>query len=112
MTKRLAFYCVLVCGLLVVLWMSTPLSAQDDPDQLTIQAGVDGLFTATAQAEAYSTFALTVESAFRQTQTATNAPTEATPTETPLDLNAMTMTDAARLLTAQVTTPTAVAALE
>jgi formylglycine-generating enzyme required for sulfatase activity len=99
MMKRIGFYGVALFGLIVSM-MVRPSLAQEDAatDFLTVQAGVESLFTATAQAEAYSTFALTVESAFRQTQTATNAPS---PTGTPLSSGAMTMTDAARLLTEQ-----------
>jgi formylglycine-generating enzyme required for sulfatase activity len=50
-----------------------PLAAQDDliPDMQTVQAGAEQLFTATAQASAYSTLALTVESVFHDLQTAT-----------------------------------------
>ncbi len=100
MAKRIGFYSVALFGLLTMgSMMARPSAAQDDapPDLQTVQAGVESLFTATAQAEAYSTFALTVESAFRQAQTATS--TVAQPT--PIGLNAMTMTDAAHLLTEQ-----------
>jgi formylglycine-generating enzyme required for sulfatase activity len=106
--KRMVVLSLSLFGLLLTaLLVISPLSAQDDlpPDQQTVQAGVEALFTATAQAEAYSTFALTVESSFRHTQTAVSQPTLA-PTETPLGLNAMTMTDAARLLTSQAATAT------
>ena len=117
MQKRLVFYSVCLLGLLMAaLALSSPLSAQDDAisDKQTVQAGVQGLFTATAQAEAYSTFALTVEAAFRQAQTATSTVAQATPppSETPIGLNAMTMTDTARLLTSQAASATATLSME
>lgn len=86
------------------------LSAQDDepiPDMQTVEAAVQNLFTATAQAEAYSTLALTVQAEFSRLQTATAQGVESIGTPTPADTAAptteamLTATDAAaRELTA------------
>jgi formylglycine-generating enzyme required for sulfatase activity len=89
-----------------------PTAAQDD--FATVQAGVQQLFTATAQASAYSTFSLTVDAMFHQaqTETATAGPSAVLlPTETPLretraPTNAMTMTSYAQMLLATTVTPT------
>lgn len=113
---------------LLVGWVALrPSAAQDDliPEQQTVQAAVESLFTATAQAEAYSTFALTVDAAFHLTQTATRLPSRtpeptgvistpendmtASPTATPEDV--ATLTDQARLLTATVAGPETATAL-
>jgi formylglycine-generating enzyme required for sulfatase activity len=115
--KRHIVYGALLLGIsLSGLFVLNPTAAQSGPDgYATAKAGVQSLFTATAQASAYSTFSLTVESMFQQalTETAqvdlppTVEPTSSfTPTITPSPgpTNAMTMTAfAANLLTTTIT---------
>jgi sulfatase modifying factor 1 len=119
MRKSIVFFSLSLFGLLLAASLVfSPALAQSDgiPEQQTVEAAVQGLFTATAQAEAYSTLGLTVEVAFQAAQTATaeaGTGDTASPTETPPGLNEMTMTDAARILTAtQVGATTATAVLD
>ena len=110
MQKRNIIYSLALAALLLIgLAVISPLAAQDDPipDMETVQAGAEQLFTATAQASAYSTFALTVEAEFHRLQTATAlvpSPTAATrtpvPTATPVTV--ATLTNEAHLLTSTV----------
>jgi iron(II)-dependent oxidoreductase len=84
-----------------------PSAAQDatpGPGQATLNAAVDWLFTATAQAESFGTLALTAESALQKTATAASpVPTvmgTGTATATPIEV--ATLTDQARILTSTV----------
>ncbi len=98
---RIVWYALTLLVVVAALIFSAA-SAQEDltPEQQTVQAGVQSLFTATAQARAFGAVATAVETAFRQAQTATSEAAHR-PTETPFGLNAMT--DAARLLTSSAT---------
>jgi formylglycine-generating enzyme required for sulfatase activity len=109
--KRHILYSGLLVVVLVGLMVINPSAAQDDPIQETLDAAVEGLFTATAQAGVYlnSTLQFTVESAFYAAQTATASgvpsatPGPGTPTAT--SEAALTMTDAARILTSTAGLP-------
>jgi formylglycine-generating enzyme required for sulfatase activity len=110
MQKRTAYLSLsLTILLLLGLAVLQPIAAQDAliPDMETVQAGAEQLFTATAQASAYSTVALTVEAEFRRMQTATaeaSSPTDATstPSETATPEDVATLTDVAQMLTRTV----------
>jgi len=94
---------MLMLGLLMVVGtVSAQIAAQDV--QPTLDAGVQQLFTATAQAQAYGTMALTIEAQFQAALTATalaenpNALTLTAYTETPtINPGQLTATDIARL---------------
>lgn len=95
MKPTISLLCALVmCSLILVVLTIRPSAAQDDliPDQQTVQAAVQQLFTATAQAQSYSTLALTVEAAFQGAQTATAQAPEPTITLTPALLGQATST--------------------
>lgn len=115
MNKRITILSMALLASFGMIVVATPSAAQNDliPDQQTVQAAIQGLFTATARATVYETLALTVDAAFNQTLTATISPSPefATPTETPLGLNAMTMTDTANRQATQDAQATALAAL-
>ena len=111
--KRHIFYGALFMSIVVGgLAALQPTAAQDD--FATVQAGVQQLFTATAQASAYSTFSLTVDVMFHQAQTETATagpspillPTETPPRETLAPTNAMTMTRVAEIEMTTTITPT------
>ncbi|MBZ0290313.1 MAG: formylglycine-generating enzyme family protein, partial [Anaerolineae bacterium] len=98
-TKPHIFYGILLTSMILGgLVALKPTTAQSGPDSYeTAQAAVEQLFTATAQASAYSTFSLTVDILFQQAQTAT---AEAASPATSAPGSAATETDAARILTA------------
>jgi formylglycine-generating enzyme required for sulfatase activity len=107
--KRHILYTALLAVVLVVGVMAiSPSAAQNDPIQETLDTAVEGLFTATAQAEAYlnNTLQWTVEAMFWQAQTATASgvpsatPGPGTPTATPIEVDTLTYT--ARMLTSTV----------
>ncbi len=110
MMKRNAYFGVIIASAVFVLTLMliNPSAAQNDliPDQQTVQAAVQQLFTATAQAQVYSTFSLTVDAQFHQAQTATAqpslAPTQISSTFTATPVDVLTLTDAANILTSTV----------
>lgn len=61
------------------------ITAQDDliPDMQTVEAAVQARFTATAQAQAYSTLALTIDARFAEALTATAQAADSTSTPMP-----------------------------
>ncbi|MEO8609974.1 MAG: formylglycine-generating enzyme family protein [Chloroflexota bacterium] len=106
-TKRHIFYAALFMSIVVGgLLALTPTAAQSGPDSFaTAQAAVQQLFTATAQASAYSTFSLTVDVMFQQAQTATAQAQRLAPSPTRAPTNPMTMTSFAQTLLTNTATP-------
>ncbi len=120
MKKRTSLYSILfIATFAITLLTLLPSFAQTTliPSEQTVQAAVQQLFTATAQASAYSTFALTVNAEFHGAQTATaqyqptatNTRPTGTPTATPD--NVVELTDTAIALTAPVAQPQTATAL-